>query len=103
MASLAQAMLTVSTMIPVEDIQVKKRLDRAYDICLSYGYTVRQVSNDQWSVYKASTTLLEDSSAQYTVDTSAKCCTCPDAETARAGLCKHYLAVMLLTAMKEGA
>jgi hypothetical protein len=93
--NLQQAYLNVAAKMPISD-DVKKRLDRAYDICISHGYTLSQSADDPtvWHVYRASTQLLEDNSAQYVVS-AKEGCTCPDAATARGGMCKHRLAVMM--------
>ena len=96
--NIQQAMINIAARIPVNDPTVQARLDRAYDICISQGYTLQQNADKSWSIYRASTSLLEDSSAQYTVSAEHGC-TCPDADPvsgrARAGLCKHRLAVMV--------
>jgi len=103
--NLAEAYLAVSERIPIEDIKVKQRLDRAYDIIRANGsgYTITRYNTtegDKYRIFRASTQLLEDNSAVYTTDT--KSCTCPDAEKCRAGLCKHRLAIMLLVEMQQG-
>ena len=96
--NIQQAMINIAARIPVNDPTVQARLDRAYDICISQGYTLQQNADKSWSIYRASTSLLEDSSAQYTVS-KENGCTCPDADLqsgkARAGLCKHRIAVMI--------
>ena len=98
--SIAEAYLAVSLRIPVDDIKVKQRLDRGYDIAQSdgLGYEVVPVGNGNYRVEKASTTLLEDNSHGY--DVTRESCTCPDFETARGNLCKHRLAVMLIEEME---
>lgn len=98
--NLAQAYLNVSLKLPVEDIKVKQRLDRAYEIINGYGYKITEPSEGvtHYCVEKASTSLLEDTSAHYSV--SRETCTCPDFESARGNLCKHRLAIMLLEEMK---
>ena len=102
--NIQQALLNVSARIPVSDPTVQARLDRAYDICISQGYTLQHNADRSWSVYRASTSLLEDSSAQYTVSKETGC-TCPDADPvsgkARAGLCKHRLAVAIKEEMSK--
>lgn len=100
--NLAEAYLAISEKIPIDDIKVKQRLDRAYDIIRANGegYTITRYNTtegDKYRIFRASTQLLEDNSAVYTTDTQS--CTCPDNATARAGLCKHRLAIMLLVAM----
>src|SRR5205814_7501672 len=96
--NIQQAYLNVSLLIPVEDIKVKQRLDRAYDILVGYGYEISPVDNKgAYTVRKASTTLLEDNSAEYKVTDSE--CTCPDFESARGNLCKHRLAIMIMEEM----
>ena len=100
--NLQQAYLNISSKIPVDDIKVKQRLDRGYDMVRlnGQGYTiVGYVDLGQWQVHKASTSLLEDNSHSY--DVSLTDCTCPDFTSARGGLCKHRLAVMLLTEMEK--
>ena len=96
--NIQQAMINIAARIPVSDPTVQARLDRAYDICISQGYSLQKNADKSWSVYRASTSLLEDSSAQYTVSKDTGC-TCPDADPvsgkARAGLCKHRLAVAI--------
>jgi len=98
--NLAQAVFNLSLSIPVSDKSINDRLNRAYDIVrsLGQGYTFTLVSNGVYKVHKESTAPAfssTESSADYTVDTRS--CTCPDFERARAGLCKHRLAVMLIT------
>lgn len=98
---LAQAYLAVAAKLPSGD-DVKKRLDRAYDIVRGTGYSITQLAVDTtvYEIYKASTSLLEDSSARYIVDTVKHSCTCPDYATARGSFCKHRLAVMMTLAME---
>ena len=101
--TLAQAMIAVSQAIPVADKTISDRLNRGYDIVrtLGEGYSVTKKSDGMYSIHKESTASIfsQDSSANYT--TSSKTCTCPDFEKARAGLCKHRLAVMLLEEMSS--
>ena len=101
--TLQQAYLAVSDKIPIDDIKVRQRLDRAYEIvrCDGEGYEVEYdtITGAYW-IHKASTSLLEDSSKQYMVTTAV--CTCPDFDKARGNLCKHRLAVMLVTEMNKG-
>lgn len=96
--NIRQALLNVSARIPVNDPAVQTRLDRAYDICISNGYTLTCSADGTWSVYRESSSLLSDNSLTYTVSQEHGC-TCPDADLetgrARAGLCKHRLAVMI--------
>jgi hypothetical protein len=103
--SLSQALFILSTKLPTEDIKVKQRVERAYDIVrqLGSGYAItpriHPVTQElSYQVYKESTSLLEDNSVYYTVDCNG--CSCPDASSARAGLCKHRLATMLLEEMQ---
>lgn len=104
--NLAQAYLNVSLKLPIDDIKVKQRLDRGYDIINGYGYSISQINRPNpnmevcYKVSKASTSMLEDNSAVYHVSITS--CTCPDFEKARAGLCKHRLAVMLIEEMNKG-
>lgn len=102
--NLQQAFLTVANKIPVEDIKVKQRLDRAYDIvqCNGSGYAVTKSlrhSEYVWHVHKASTSSLDSTPTMYTIDTDG--CSCPDAITARAGLCKHKIATMIVAEMEN--
>jgi SWIM zinc finger len=97
--SIKEAYFTLSLKLPVEDKKVKDRLDRAVEIINGYGYEVHKVQSDSWQVWKSSTSLLDDTSMCY--DVSVKSCTCPDYETARAGLCKHRLAIMLIVEMNH--
>ena len=97
--NIIQAMATIGSKIPINDEGVKKRLDRAYDIVTAGGYEVTMEEPGLWRVSKASTSLLDDTSAVYAV--TDKICSCPDFDTARAGLCKHRLAVKLLTLMES--
>lgn len=98
MKTLIQAYLDVSMKIPIEDVKVLQRLDRAESLLKSYGYSVNEVGvdtagNTLYHIFKASTTLLEDTSVQYEV--TVQHCTCPDYPSARGNLCKHRLAIML--------
>jgi hypothetical protein len=102
MKTLRQAYFELSTKLPIEDIKVKQRLDRGYDILLSYGYSISNGQNGMYTVSKASTSLLDDNSVHYTIDVNEHSCTCPDFPTARAGLCKHVLAVRLKEIMENG-
>jgi hypothetical protein len=103
--SLAQAQFNLSMRLPIEDKSVAARLDRAVEIMrnLGSGYDIKPVTHPMgfpihWDVYKESTSLLEDNSVHYRVDGNG--CSCPDASgKARAGLCKHRLAVMLIEEM----
>lgn len=96
---LQQAVSILEGKLPIEDIQVKRRIDRAYDILRMPGYEITPQDNDTWLVDKLSSSLTDDTSVQYTVTDDS--CTCPDFTTARAGLCKHRLAVQLLQIMAE--
>ena len=101
MISIQQAFLNVASEIPVSDPSVQVRLDRGYGICISHGYTMTKQEDGTWLVHRASTALLEDNSITYHVSKTGGC-TCPDAVDgrARAGLCKHRLAVMLKEEME---
>lgn len=101
MKSLRQAYFDLSLRLPVEDIKVLQRLDRGYDITQSYGYTIDKVSSSDYHIHRESTSLLDDNAITYIVTKDS--CTCPDYETARGGLCKHRLAVMLLEEMMKDA
>ena len=98
------AIATLLSELP-DDPSVIKRVERAADILQSYGYSILQHTEfdgkETWQGYlvqKASTSLLEDNSVTYRVDKVS--CTCPDFASARAGLCKHRLAIMLLETME---
>src|SRR5437773_2084295 len=71
------------------------------------GYTItksRRVGCYIWHIHKASTAPAfssQQSEAVYTIDSDG--CNCPDATTARAGLCKHKLATMLVVEMEKEA
>lgn len=100
MQSLRQAHFAVSQRLPLEDIKVKQRFERAYnDLINGYGYTIEHLGDGEYLISKASTSLLEDTSVCYAVTVSS--CTCPDYETARAGLCKHRMAVMVVEEMNK--
>ena len=101
--TLQQAYLNVASTQPTSE-DVKRRLDRAYDIVRSngQGYSVFRDTlfpHTFWRVQKASTQLLEDNSIEYQVDKTK--CTCPDFPTARGGMCKHRLAVAMLLEMEK--
>lgn len=95
-----QAYLKVKAGLP-DDVTCYKRLDRALDIVQGFGYeiTVHPEDSNIYVVKKASTSLLEDNSHQYHVTDVD--CDCPDFEKARAGLCKHRLAVKILATAKS--
>lgn len=99
--SLQQAWFNLAARLPIEDIKVEQRLDRAKEIVrsLGMGYSIKSATNG-YRVYKESTSLLEDNSVIYWVDRDG--CSCPDGKTARAGLCKHRLATMLIEEMLVG-
>ena len=100
--TIAEAYLNIAKNLPT-DPTIKARLDRAYDIVRTdgSGYAIQLPlrKGEAYTIYKESTSLLEDTSHTYQVTTTS--CTCPDYPTARGGLCKHRLAVMMLEAMKE--
>ena len=98
MKNINEAYIAVSSKVPISDVKVLQRLDRGKGILNSYGYSVDKIDDNHYIVKKASTTLLEDTSAMYTVTDVT--CTCPDYQTARGGLCKHRFAVMLLEEMQ---
>ena len=94
--NLQTAFLNVAARLP-DDAGIKARLNRAYDIVISYGrgYDIKEGLEPRvYTVHKASTSLFADTSATYTVTNIS--CTCPDFPTARGGLCKHRLAIMLV-------
>lgn len=96
--NLQEAFLRLSEKLP-SDQDIVNRLKRAYDILAKPGYSVLyNPCNDKWKVWKLATSAFEEDK-YYTVDESS--CTCPDFPTARAGLCKHRLAVRLLEMQKE--
>ena len=100
--TLAEAYLAVALNLPI-DPTIKARLDRAYDIVRTdgSGYAIQLPlkEGEAYTIYKESTSLLEDTSHSYSV--SSVFCSCPDYPTARAGLCKHRLAIMMLEAMER--
>jgi regulatory protein YycI of two-component signal transduction system YycFG len=100
--TLQQAYRIVNNKIPVSDIKVQQRLDRAYNIiCYNgEGYQIKRMDEGEYEIHKASTSLLEDTSIYYEVTTMT--CTCPDYDKARGNLCKHRLAVMMLVEMEKG-
>lgn len=99
--TLQEAYTIVESKIIASDPQVKRRLDRAYDIIRTegQGYVLtKSMLHGQyiWHIHKASTAPIAsgiDSSQMYTVDSDS--CNCPDAATARGKWCKHKLAVMI--------
>ena len=100
--TLQQAYLNVASTQPASE-DVRRRLDRAYDIVRTNGEGYK-VSHDAlydalWHVQKASTQLLEDNSIEYQVDKVS--CTCPDFVSARGGMCKHRLAVAMIKEMEK--
>jgi SWIM zinc finger len=97
--SVREAYFNISQRLPMDDIKVKQRLDRAYDIVIGNGYTVEPLSTDlhEFDIYRESTSLFEDNAVHYYVDEQS--CECPDFGSARGGLCKHRLAVMLVKEM----
>jgi len=99
MINLHQAMFNVASKLPLTDKSIAIRLDRAYQIIKEGGYDIDDVGDSTYVIKKASTSLLSDNSHQYLV--TKKECNCPDYETARAGLCKHRLAVLILEEMKN--
>lgn len=100
---LTDAYLAISEGLPIEDVKVKQRLDRAYNILTGYGYTITKAIAQEgryiYQIHRASTSLLEDNSAVYTTDSAS--CTCPDYASARGNLCKHRLAIMLVEEMAQ--
>lgn len=96
-----QAYVTIAQQLPLDE-KIMQRLDRAKNSVLSYGYDIKATHVDGhgrmiYRISKASTALLEDNGHAYEVTSNT--CNCPDYETARAGLCKHRLAVMILEEM----
>jgi len=104
MKSLMQAMIDVGARLPLTDMKVKQRFERAYEIarCLlttNGGYEVKEITPGNYDMHRVSSSLLEDNGVHYTVNRER--CTCPDYETARAGLCKHRMAIMLIEDVKS--
>ena len=99
MKSLQQAYLDLSIRLPISDKGVSDRLERGKGILQSKGYSVKQINDTEYDVYRESTSLLEDNAVHYTVSTAH--CTCPDYDSARANLCKHRLAIMLKIEMEN--
>ena len=111
--TLQDAMKVVEAKIPASiDETVKVRLHRAYDIVRQNGsgYVLTKSNSTVnplpggyvWHVHKASTAPAFSSDsleAFYTVD--AEGCSCPDVSRARAGLCKHRIATMLMVEMEK--
>lgn len=98
--TLNEAMYNLSERLPIENIDVRKRLDRAYDIVrmLGSGYELKK-KGDRYEMYKESTSLLTDNSVTYTITNTS--CSCPDANSPyQARICKHRLAVMLIEEME---
>lgn len=93
--NLPEAFVALGAKLPQEH-SVQNRLDRAYDIVRMPGYELQRHQDGTWTIDKLSSSLTEDTGAQYVVDTLAGTCTCPDHLEGRAyGLCKHRLAVWL--------
>ncbi len=86
-----------------DDGQVLRRLARAEQDVLGYGYDVYACPErvGTYHIHKLSTApmLSEDNGAHYVVTPTG--CTCPDFDTARGNLCKHRLAVMILKEMQQ--
>jgi len=110
--TLQAAFKVIEGRVPVEDPTVKARLNRAYDIVRQNGQGYHLTKSNRtedsiegyiWHIHKASTAAIvsgEDSSAFYTVDSGG--CNCPDAiGRARAKLCKHKLATMIMLEMQK--
>lgn len=97
-----QAYVNILAQLPF-DASIVKRLDRAKNDVLSYGYTVEVMFKKggvtRYKISKASTSLLENNEHAYQVTNTS--CNCPDFNTARSGLCKHRLAVMILEEMNK--
>lgn len=100
--TLQQAYLNVAATQPTSE-DVKRRLDRAYDIARAKGegYSIQKplFRGEAWHVHKASTSLLEDNSVTYLINSTS--CTCPDFVSARGGMCKHRLAVAMVIEMEK--
>lgn len=100
--NLAEAAKKVEAGLPLEDKQVFKSWQKAYnEVLLGYGYELTHWRGGKYCVQKASTSLLEDTSARY--DVTAQSCTCPNFPKTRGGLCKHRLAVMVLEEMRKAS
>ncbi len=97
-----QALEIIKGILPIEDPTVAARLGRACGLLQQPGYNFTYIDEvNGWHVEKASTSILDTQPSAYSV-TKAEGCSCPDAVggRARAGLCKHALAVMLLEQMR---
>jgi len=93
MRTAGEAFDYIRSVLP-KDEAILARLHRGYQIVTGYGYEVKWDGRGSYIISKASTALLEDNSKAYYV--SADSCTCPDFPSARGGLCKHRLAVMII-------
>lgn len=103
--NLQQAFLNVSQRIPTNDGNISKRLNRAYDIIKGTVqdniYAIEGNGYQTYTIKKTHSSLFGEETTEYTVNIYDKTCSCPDFETARSGLCKHRLAVMILMEMQK--
>jgi hypothetical protein len=97
-----EAYLRVAERLPVDDASVLRRLERAdRDILSGYGYDITPCpcgstdASRQYYVTKLSTAPMGTGEGDTIYIVSRDACTCPDVPTARAGLCKHRLAIMI--------
>lgn len=103
MKTLHQAFMDVGAKLPLDDYKINQRFQRAYEIALAVlskngGYEISEITTHLYDIHRISTSLFSDNGVHYTVSTTQ--CTCPDYETARANLCKHRMAVMLVEEMQ---
>ena len=101
-----EAYLRVAERLPVDDPTVLRRLERAdRDILRGYGYEIKPCpcsstdASRQYYVTKLSTAPMGTDQSDTIYIVSRDNCTCPDNPTARAGLCKHRLAIMIYEEM----
>jgi len=97
-----EAYLRVAERLPIDDPSVLRRLERAdRDILSGYGYDITPCALDQhkYCVTKLSTAPMGTGEGDTVYIVSRDACTCPDVSTARAGLCKHRLAIMIYEEM----
>lgn len=107
-----EAYLRIAEQLPIDDPGVLRRLERAdRDVLSGYGYDITpyitpcledlEDLEDQrkYCVTKLSTAPMGTGEGDTVYIVSRDSCTCPDVPTARAGLCKHRLAIMILEEM----
>lgn len=96
---LNEAIAKVKAQLPMNDVTVQRSVAKAEGIVQQYGYSIAHKGNGLYSVSRASTSLFEDNSAKYSVTKSY--CTCMHYEKARANLCKHRIAIMIMEEMRH--